>query len=76
MIYPIVLAELLFKEGAFSASIPHLNRQQDDQEKQYVPAAYRKRNPANHWSLAYSAFACTSIGMSGAASFQDVRKSW
>jgi hypothetical protein len=30
----------------------------------------------NHWSFAYSALSCFSIGMSGSASFQMVRKSW
>ena len=46
-IFLIMLSELVLKQGAFSVSIPHLKRDQADQEKQYVPAVYRKRNPAN-----------------------------
>lgn len=37
---------------------------------------FEGRERGSYCNLAYSAFACFKMGMSGSASFQSVRKSW
>ena len=59
--------ELLFEKAAATGIIPTTTQHAVSRDK---------KKPPIYCSLAYSAFACLRIGMSGSASFQSVRKSW